>query len=90
MSSDGGLLVTASWPAGVSLRPVRSGRLAAAAIAGHACLAIVGPLRRSVTLETGQRPASHAGFCRAALDLLSSCLGKRDDHALVGRSSCHG
>jgi len=47
-------------------------------VAGHACLAIVGPLERSVTLETGQgdRQTNMRAFAGAALDLLSSCLGE--------------
>jgi len=46
--------------------------------AGHACLAVVGPLERSVTLETGQgnRQANMQAFAGAALDLLASCLGE--------------
>jgi nicotinamide-nucleotide amidase len=44
--------------------------------AGHACLAVAGPLQRSVTLETGQggRDANMRAFTVAALELLSSCL----------------
>ncbi len=47
-------------------------------LAGHACVAIVGPLERSVTLETGQsdRQANMRAFAGAALDLLLSCLGE--------------
>jgi len=46
--------------------------------AGHACLAVVGPLERSVTLETGQgdRQANMRAFAGAALDLLASCFGE--------------
>src|SRR5258707_13282669 len=44
--------------------------------AGHACLAVAGPLERSVTLETGHgdRQANMRTFAGAALDLLLSCL----------------
>jgi PncC family amidohydrolase len=40
--------------------------------AGHACLALVGPVERAVTLETGRadRVANMRAFARAALELL--------------------
>jgi nicotinamide-nucleotide amidase len=46
--------------------------------AGHACLAVAGPLERSVTLETGHgdRQANMRTFAGAALDLLLSCLSE--------------
>lgn len=44
--------------------------------AGHACLAVAGPLERAVTLETGygERAANMREFTGAALALLLSCL----------------
>jgi nicotinamide-nucleotide amidase len=44
--------------------------------AGHACLAVAGPLERVATLETGhgERTANMHDFTAAALDLLRSCL----------------
>jgi nicotinamide-nucleotide amidase len=44
--------------------------------AGHACLAVAGPLERTATLETGhgERGANMHEFAGAALDLLRSCL----------------
>ena len=44
--------------------------------AGHACLAIAGPVERAVTLETGQgdRELNMRIFTRAALDLLATAL----------------
>ncbi len=44
--------------------------------AGHACIAIAGPVERVITLETrsADREANMWAFARAALDLLSSCL----------------
>jgi nicotinamide-nucleotide amidase len=44
--------------------------------AGHACLAVAGPLERAITLETGQadREANMWAFARAALQLLEACL----------------
>ena len=43
---------------------------------GHSCLAIAGPVERSLTLETGQsdRVANMRAFARAALELLGQCL----------------
>jgi len=45
--------------------------------AGHACIAVAGPIERVITLETGQpdREANMWRFARAALDLLAACLG---------------
>ena len=44
--------------------------------AGHSCLAVSGPVSRSVTIETGSadRPENMRAFARAALDLLESAL----------------
>jgi PncC family amidohydrolase len=44
--------------------------------AGHACLAIVGPVERAITLETahGDREANMYAFASAALDLLGDAL----------------
>lgn len=44
--------------------------------AGHACLAVVGPVERSVTLETASadREANMWAFTKAALELLESCI----------------
>jgi PncC family amidohydrolase len=47
--------------------------------AGHACLAIAGPVERAVTLETGRadREANMRAFARAALELLAAALHAR-------------
>ena len=44
--------------------------------AGHACIAVAGPVERSITLETGDadREANMWVFARAALDLLEQCV----------------
>ena len=44
--------------------------------AGHACLAVSGPLEKVITLETGaaDRAANMQVFARRALELLESCL----------------
>jgi nicotinamide-nucleotide amidase len=44
--------------------------------AGHACIAVAGPVERVITLETASadREANMWVFTRAALDLLKSCL----------------
>ena len=44
--------------------------------AGHACIAVAGPVERVITLETGSadRETNMWAFTRAALDLLSECL----------------
>ena len=46
--------------------------------AGHACMAVAGPVERVITLETGSadREANMWAFTRAALNLLSSCLAE--------------
>ena len=43
---------------------------------GHACIAVAGPVERSITLETGDadREANMWVFARAALDLLEQCV----------------
>ncbi|MBI3329443.1 MAG: CinA family protein [Nitrospinae bacterium] len=44
--------------------------------AGHACIAVAGPVERVITLETGEtdREANMWTFTRAALDLLEACV----------------
>src|SRR5262250_1468655 len=44
--------------------------------AGHACIAVAGPVERVITVETGSadREANMWAFTRAALDLLTACL----------------
>ena len=44
--------------------------------AGHTCIAVTGPVERSLTLETGDsdRVANMWAFARAALDLLEACV----------------
>ena len=46
--------------------------------AGHACLAVAGPIERVVTLEThdGDRERNMWAFARAALQLLETSLGR--------------
>ena len=46
--------------------------------AGHACLAVAGPVTRVITLETGStdREANMWTFAQAALDLLLECLAE--------------
>jgi PncC family amidohydrolase len=45
---------------------------------GHACLAVAGPVERTLTLETGHgdREANMWAFARAALQLLDDCLAQ--------------
>lgn len=47
--------------------------------AGHACIAVAGPVERVITVETGQpdREANMWRFTREALALLESCLAGR-------------
>jgi PncC family amidohydrolase len=47
--------------------------------AGHACLAVAGPLERVITLETrdGDRERNMWAFARAALELLETTLRRR-------------
>jgi len=44
--------------------------------AGHACIAVAGPIERVITIETASadREANMWVFTRAALDLLAACL----------------
>jgi len=44
--------------------------------AGHACLAVAGPIERAITLETGEadREANMWTFAKAALELLEQCI----------------
>ncbi len=44
--------------------------------AGHACIAVTGPVERAITLETGvaDREANMWTFARAALELLENCI----------------
>jgi PncC family amidohydrolase len=44
--------------------------------AGHACIAVTGPVERVITVETGKadREANMWTFTKAALDLLEACL----------------
>ena len=44
--------------------------------AGHACIAVVGPVERAITVETAKpdREANMWAFTRAALELLERCL----------------
>ena len=44
--------------------------------AGHACIAVAGPVERAITVETGDsdREANMWVFARAALDLLEKCV----------------
>ncbi len=44
--------------------------------AGHACIAVTGPVERAITVETGQadREANMWAFARAALNLLEACI----------------
>ncbi len=46
--------------------------------AGHTCIAVVGPVERALTVETGRadREANMWAFTRAALDLLDRCVGE--------------
>src|SRR5213594_867884 len=46
--------------------------------AGHACIAVAGPVERAVTLETGHgdREKNMWAFAKAALDLLETSLRK--------------
>jgi PncC family amidohydrolase len=47
--------------------------------AGHACLAVVGPIERAVTIETGSpdRRANMRAFAARALELLTAELSRR-------------
>ncbi len=43
---------------------------------GHACIAVVGPVEKAITVETGRtdREANMWAFATAALELLESCI----------------
>jgi nicotinamide-nucleotide amidase len=47
--------------------------------AGHACIAIAGPVERVITLETGHddREKNMSAFAKRALELLETALSKR-------------
>ena len=47
-------------------------------LAGHACLAVAGPVERAITLETGHgdREKNMWAFAKRALELLETSLGK--------------
>ena len=47
--------------------------------AGHACIAVVGPVERAITVETGEadREKNMWAFARAALGLLEESLDRR-------------
>jgi len=46
--------------------------------AGHSCIAVAGPIERSITIETGKsdRIANMRTFSAAALNFLIDCLGR--------------
>ncbi len=48
--------------------------------AGHACIAVAGPVTRAITLETAvaDREANMWTFAQAALDLLLACMAEED------------
>lgn len=48
--------------------------------AGHACIAVAGPIERVITVETGEadREANMWTFAKAALELLEGCV--RESH----------
>jgi PncC family amidohydrolase len=47
---------------------------------GHVCLAVAGPVRRTVTMRTGSkdRAENMAAFARAAVELLGACIRDAD------------
>jgi nicotinamide-nucleotide amidase len=47
--------------------------------AGHACIAVAGPIERVITLETGKgdREANMWTFAKAAMDLLEACIREK-------------
>lgn len=47
--------------------------------AGHTCIAVVGPIEKAITLETGstERAANMEAFARRALELLGEALAAR-------------
>ena len=50
-------------------------------VAGHTCLAVVGPAERAITLETGsaERVANMGAFAAAALELLAQTMTDHRD-----------
>ncbi|MDA0768716.1 MAG: CinA family protein [Chloroflexi bacterium] len=46
--------------------------------AGHACIAVAGPIERAITVETGNsdREANMWAFAKAAFDLLEECVSE--------------
>ena len=46
--------------------------------AGHACIAVAGPVERAITVETGEsdREANMWVFAKAAFDLLEQCVSE--------------
>jgi PncC family amidohydrolase len=52
--------------------------------AGHACLAVSGPVERAITLETGRadRSANMRAFAAAALDLLARSIRESDSRTM--------
>ncbi len=48
--------------------------------AGHACIAVSGPIERAITIETGEnnREGNMWAFAKAAFDLLEQCLRQAD------------
>jgi nicotinamide-nucleotide amidase len=46
--------------------------------AGHACIAVSGPVERAITVETGEsgREANMWAFTKAAFDLLEQCVSE--------------
>jgi nicotinamide-nucleotide amidase len=53
--------------------------------AGHACLAVAGPVERARTLETGrsERSANMQAFAEAALALLGACVAAAPPNVVV-------
>ena len=74
--------------ANCSARPGRSAKPAPAApvenrygdAAGHACIAVSGPVERVITVETGDsdREANMWVFAARAFDLLQQCLSEAE------------
>ena len=48
--------------------------------AGHACIAVSGPVERAITVETGEsdREGNMWAFAKAAFDLLEQCISEAD------------
>jgi len=58
--------------------------------AGHACIAVSGPLDAVITLETGSadREANMWVFARRAIELLEACLRQADKEMIPSRRPC--